>query len=87
MNPHWHDLAERWGDVYKPDLAGVSREIPFGFAQGRLSPPLVKARGLGMTPLGRIPAFRITLKATEACRQVLPRECAGAYNPASSKFQ
>src|SRR5229473_4606454 len=28
MNPHWHDLAERWGDVYKPDLAGDSREIP-----------------------------------------------------------
>ena len=28
MNPHWHDLAEHWGDVYKPDLAGDSREIP-----------------------------------------------------------
>jgi putative endonuclease len=28
MNPHWHDLAERWGDVYKPDLAGAPREIP-----------------------------------------------------------
>jgi putative endonuclease len=28
MNPHWHDLAEHWGDVHKPDLAGDSREIP-----------------------------------------------------------
>ena len=28
MNPHWHDLAERWGDVYKPDLAEAPREIP-----------------------------------------------------------
>jgi hypothetical protein len=28
MNPHWHDLAEDWGDVYKPPLGGVSREIP-----------------------------------------------------------
>ena len=28
MNPHWQDLAERWGDVYKPELAGAPREIP-----------------------------------------------------------
>jgi len=28
MNPHWHDLAEHWGDVYKPRLAEDSREIP-----------------------------------------------------------
>jgi putative endonuclease len=27
-NPRWNDLAERWGDVYKPDLAGGPREIP-----------------------------------------------------------
>jgi putative endonuclease len=28
MNPNWDDLAERWGDVYKPGLAGDLREIP-----------------------------------------------------------
>ena len=28
MNPNWDDLAERWGDVYKPGLAGDPREIP-----------------------------------------------------------
>jgi putative endonuclease len=28
MNPQWHDLAERWGDVYKPEFAGDPREIP-----------------------------------------------------------
>jgi predicted GIY-YIG superfamily endonuclease len=28
MNPHWYDLAEHWGDVYKPRLAEDSREIP-----------------------------------------------------------
>jgi putative endonuclease len=27
-NPHWHDLAEQWGDLYKPGLAGDTREIP-----------------------------------------------------------
>ena len=26
MNPHWYDLAEKWGDVYKP--GGDPREIP-----------------------------------------------------------
>jgi len=26
MNPHWHDLAECWAEVYKP--AGTTREIP-----------------------------------------------------------
>ena len=28
MNPHWLDLAERWGEVYKPEFAEDSREIP-----------------------------------------------------------
>jgi len=28
MNPNRDDLAERWGDVYKPGLAGDPREIP-----------------------------------------------------------
>jgi putative endonuclease len=28
MNPHWNDLAERWGDVYKPAVTGGTREIP-----------------------------------------------------------
>jgi putative endonuclease len=35
MNPHWRDLAERWMDVYKPELAvdlgkseEASRQIP-----------------------------------------------------------
>ena len=28
MNPHWHDLAERWFDVYKPDSTEGPREIP-----------------------------------------------------------
>jgi putative endonuclease len=28
MNPHWNDLAERWGDVYKPEVTGGTREIP-----------------------------------------------------------
>jgi len=27
-NPHWNDLAEGWGDVYKPRLAGDTRGIP-----------------------------------------------------------
>ena len=27
MNPHWHDLSERWNDVYKPGLAADTREI------------------------------------------------------------
>ena len=26
-NPHWHDLAERWSDVYKPDDSVTTREI------------------------------------------------------------
>lgn len=27
MNPHWYDLAEKWGDVYKPgaDPRGIPR--------------------------------------------------------------
>jgi putative endonuclease len=28
MNPHWHDLAEHWSEIYKPDHAGATREIP-----------------------------------------------------------
>jgi putative endonuclease len=28
MNPHWDDLAERWGDVYKPPVPSGPREIP-----------------------------------------------------------
>ena len=28
MNPRWDDLAQRWGDVYKPEFAEGSREIP-----------------------------------------------------------
>lgn len=32
MNPHWHDLAKRWYDVYKPDRAshGMSDPSPAG---------------------------------------------------------
>ncbi|MGD0181929.1 MAG: GIY-YIG nuclease family protein [Terriglobales bacterium] len=28
LNPHWHDLAERWSEMYKPDSPATSREIP-----------------------------------------------------------
>jgi putative endonuclease len=30
MNPHWHDLAESWTDVYKPgiDRTGLMRPAP-----------------------------------------------------------
>ena len=28
MNPHWHDLAERWYDTYRPQSSGAAREIP-----------------------------------------------------------
>jgi putative endonuclease len=28
VNPHWHDLAEHWDDVYKPERAATPREIP-----------------------------------------------------------
>ena len=27
-NTHWHDLAEHWGDVFKPASGSGSREIP-----------------------------------------------------------
>src|SRR5260370_19350515 len=50
MNPHWHDLAERWSEVYKPDLAGAPREIPR---------PLEKTRGFGMTPSERGSAYNL----------------------------
>jgi putative endonuclease len=38
MNPHWEDLAGQWSEIYKPPVNGDPRQIPFGFAQGRLSP-------------------------------------------------
>ncbi len=41
MNPHWHDLAEQWQDVYKP----ASTKL-----RARSLAPLVKTRGFGMTP-------------------------------------
>jgi hypothetical protein len=28
MNPEWHDLAEKWQDLYKPPSAADSSEIP-----------------------------------------------------------
>ena len=28
MNPQWEDLAERWGEVYKPTVTSDPREIP-----------------------------------------------------------
>src|SRR5277367_950913 len=28
MNPHWHDLAERWTEIYKPDQSSATRQIP-----------------------------------------------------------
>jgi putative endonuclease len=28
VNLHWEDLAECWGDVYKPQVPGDPREIP-----------------------------------------------------------
>src|SRR2546427_689453 len=28
MTPHWYDLAERWGEIYKPDVKGAARGIP-----------------------------------------------------------
>ncbi|HYA26095.1 MAG TPA: GIY-YIG nuclease family protein [Terriglobales bacterium] len=28
MNPHWHDLAERWAEVYRPEGGGDPRQIP-----------------------------------------------------------
>ena len=28
MNPHWHDLAERWTEEYKPSLTEDARRIP-----------------------------------------------------------
>jgi putative endonuclease len=34
MNPYWNDLAERWYDVYKPDVTGDPREIPRDDAAG-----------------------------------------------------
>ena len=34
MNPNWHDLAEHWGEVYKPDLTVDPREIPRPAGEG-----------------------------------------------------
>lgn len=28
MNPHWYDLAERWGDIYEPQCGAALRQIP-----------------------------------------------------------
>jgi hypothetical protein len=28
VNPHWEDLAEGWGEVYKPNVTNDPREIP-----------------------------------------------------------
>jgi putative endonuclease len=28
MNPRWHDLAAEWQDVYHPERADTTREIP-----------------------------------------------------------
>ncbi len=28
MNPRWHDLAEQWQDIYKPEINEAPREIP-----------------------------------------------------------
>jgi len=39
-NPNWHDLTERWADIYKPDSSAV---------RARSLAPLEKARGFGMT--------------------------------------
>ena len=60
MNPHWDDLAERWSDVYKPGLAGDSREIPR---------PAVRTRGLRDDSFEKYPAYnpassQIHLEAT-----------------------
>jgi len=27
MNPHWHDLAQHWDDVNKPERGATPREI------------------------------------------------------------
>lgn len=34
LNPHWHDLAEQWRELYKPDDPATPREIPQS-AEGR----------------------------------------------------
>jgi len=46
MNPHWHDLAESWTDVYKPD---PKRHQPVSTAQ--LS---VQVADAGSNPAGSI---------------------------------
>jgi putative endonuclease len=47
MNPKWDDLGEGWGDVYKPEFAGDSREIPRRAGENA---------GLRDDALGRVPA-------------------------------
>jgi putative endonuclease len=37
VNPHWHDLAEQWTDVYKPDSSASPREIPHSAEVRRVS--------------------------------------------------
>ncbi len=37
MNPHWHDLADRWMDVYNSDGSDNPREIPHPAEERRVS--------------------------------------------------
>jgi putative endonuclease len=37
VNPHWDDLAEQWGEVYKPDDPAAPREIPHSAELRRVS--------------------------------------------------
>ncbi len=36
-NPHWYDLARRWGEQYRPEAAGSPREIPHSAELRRVS--------------------------------------------------
>ncbi|HWY57481.1 MAG TPA: GIY-YIG nuclease family protein [Terriglobales bacterium] len=36
VNPNWHDLAEQWSEVYKPDTS-TTREIPHSAEVRRVS--------------------------------------------------
>jgi putative endonuclease len=37
VNPHWHDLAEQWTDVYKPESSAIRREIHHSAERRRVS--------------------------------------------------
>jgi putative endonuclease len=41
MNPHWHDFAEHWWDVYERESSSAAREIPRAAGE---------SAALGMTP-------------------------------------